>query len=204
MKTHPLLTATILEYKMMGDILTNTPEALAAEEVEALALAIDRAKHDDEVKALQEDYRQGHPHYFKEIVKLPRELCEAAFGSAPTLAAQGAITKRYGQASAESAARSWGTSLGSLKPGRDPDASGEKSTKKAAPSGDAPSLSKNPWADGPGGWRAPRPPKDEADRQRMRLAAQTEIIKNFGAAGATRYARSAGKQINGLPLRVKS
>lgn len=105
---------------------------------------------------------------------------------------------RYGQASVEAAAKSWGTSLGSLKPGRDPDASGEKSAKKAAPSGDAPAVSKNPWADG---WRCPRPPKDTADRQGMIDQARTDVIKNFGSAGAARYAKSAGKTLGGQPLR---
>ncbi len=119
--------------------------------------------------------------------------------ASPTLAAQGAIM-RYGQASVEAAAKSWGTSLGSLKPGRDPDASGEKSAKRAAPSGDAPNVLKNPWADG---WRCPRPPKDAADRQRMIDQARTDVIKNFGSTGAARYAKSAGKTLGGLPLRVK-
>lgn len=199
MKTPAHFALIKLELKAMEDRLAYPLDPIADDMFGALGVALETAPDDETAAQLKSDWLAARPHLFKTIVAIPRDELEAAFGSSPTLAAQGAIM-RYGQASVEAAAKSWGTSLGSLKPGRDPDASGEKSTKKAAPSGDVPSVSKNPWSTG---WRAPRPPKDEADRQRMRLAAQTEIIKSFGAAGATRYARCAGKQINGLPLRVK-
>lgn len=201
MKTPAQFALLKLELNAMEDRLAYPLDPIVEDMFSAIGVALETAPDDETAAQLKADWLAARPHLFKTIVAIPRDELEAAFGATPTLAAQGAITKRYGQASAEAAARSWGSSLGSLKPGRDPDASGEKAAKKAAPNGDAPSVSKNPWHDG---WRAPRPPKDAADRQRMIDQARTDVIKNFGAAGATRYARSAGKQINGFPIRVKS
>lgn len=197
MKTPAQYKLIKLHLEAMKDRLAYDPGPIADDLYEAIGVPLETAD-DEQAEQLFSDWLKARPHLFKTIVTIPRDELEVAFGASPTLAAQGAITKRYGQASAEAAARSWGSSLGNLKPGRDPDASGEKSAKKAAPSVDVPSVSKNPWSTG---WRAPRPPKDEADRQRMRLAAQTEIIKNFGSAGAARYAKSAGKTLGGQSLR---
>jgi hypothetical protein len=199
MKTPAHHTLIKMEWKAMADagrVAYEDHGKIADDEYEALGVRLEQAD-DAEAAQMKRDWRQARPHLFKAIVTIDPDELEPAFGASPSLKAQGEIVQRHGQASAEAAARSWGTALGSLKPGRNPSA--EKSTaKKAPPNGDAPEVSKNPWHDG---WRAPRPPKDAADRERMRIEAQDYVIVKFGSKEAINHARVAGKSLSGQPLR---
>jgi hypothetical protein len=154
---------------------------------------------DDDIRdAIIDEATEKRPHYFKQIIEIPPDELERAFGSTPTLAAQGKLIRKFGELSTAAAAKQWGTSLGSLKPGRDPDAApGEAKRKKAADT-DAPSVSSNPWHPD---WKSSRPFKSPEEKRTLRLAAQSSVITAMGSAAAARMARSAGVTLGGQPLR---
>lgn len=158
--------------------------------------AIEAAESDEAANEILNNWAAKYPHVWEQPVEdIPAEEMEAAFGEGSTPDKQAALVKRYGEASVSANAKRWGTSLGSTKPGRNPDRKAEKKT----PQGNEPSDSKsNPWDDK--NFRCPRPPRDAADRQRMILEAQESVIRRYGSAGALRMARSVGKTLGGQPL----
>lgn len=83
--------------------------------------AIEAADSEETIQALIDDWFAARPHLFKTIVLIPEAMQEAAFGDNPSLKAQGDLLRRYSQAVAEECASRWGTTLGSTKPGRDPE-----------------------------------------------------------------------------------
>lgn len=93
-----------------------------------------------------------------------------AFGPEPSLAAQGALVKKVGEAEAKKIAEKFGAKLGAIKPGT---AVGQNDTNQ------------NPW-------KLPASPESE------KLI--IDFISRRGTKLATDYARSAGKTINGAPL----
>lgn len=106
------------------------------------------------------------------------QLCREAFGDKPNLTAQGQLVSRYGKAFAEDAAARYGATLGSLKPGIDPNA-------KADTKGE-----RNPWsAKFKGG---------DAAAERIR------IIKTLGTKAAASMASAAGADLAGRPLRGRA
>ena len=132
-------------------------------------------------EAAARKFLEAKPHWGK--LEAPGDLAEQAFGPTPSLKAQKMFleTECLGNVeTANSEAKKWGTSLGSLKPGTRPGK--EAAPKKPA----AEAISKNPWLlpDGP-----------EATERRV------GIIKRLGTTVAASLAKSAGKTIAGTPLR---
>jgi hypothetical protein len=149
--------------------------------------------------AIAKQWFADRPHLFvSENSVIPEEKARAAFGAAPTLAAQAALVKAYGEAAAKAEAARWGTKLGSLAPGHldgEPDAKIVAEAVKKAKAADDEGPSKNPWHPR---WKASG--KTDAERNAARLAAQTNVIRSFGSASAARLAKSAGVSLGGVPL----
>jgi hypothetical protein len=166
--------------------------------------AMENAGDDVEAKqAIIAEWLKQRPHLFvPEATTISEEKARAAFGEKPTLAAQAALVKTYGEDEAKAEASRWGTSLGSLKPGRlegEPDPETVEKIKAKAKAEDDEGPSRNPWQKSwsPGGVRSP----DE--RAQLRLEAQSRVIRTMGTAGASRMARAAGVTLGGLPLARK-
>lgn len=178
------------------DALAYEAEPLVEDILVTLSGPLAAADSDEAAEALIEDWFAAHPHVLKSVVPIPPDDIEVACES---LQKRGQLVKRYGLSSVEAALKARGVSLSEIKPGRDADG-GETKRKRKAASTDAPPASTNPWSDK---WRASRPVKTDAEREELRLIAQTQVIRAFGTAGAIRYARSAGKTLANTPLRTR-
>lgn len=113
------------------------------------------------------------------------ELFVQAFGETPSITAQGAVVKKYGEARANEVAANFGAKIGSTKPGKVPE-----HIKKT--NGNGHDKGGNPFAklrnaDGTVNKTV------EADTGRM--------ITALGRKKCEDIARAAGKTISGLPLR---
>jgi hypothetical protein len=180
-------------FKPKTDQLAYPVDPIIEDAAASLDAALTAAPDDEAMTVILEDWLAARPHLLKSVVPIPPDDIEVACMS---LAKRGELVKRYGLASVESALKARGVSLSEIKPGRDADDGDAKRKRKAD---DAPvSKSQNPWHPD---WKSSRPTKSPAEKEALRLEAQTAIIRSFGTAGATRYARSAGMTLAGTPLR---
>jgi hypothetical protein len=143
---------------------------------------------EDQINAMIDDYVNERKRYwFKVAVLIPEGVAEAAFGSNPSLKAQGELVTRYGEEAAREEAHRWKTSLGSGKPGCNPNSGTLEEAKKVIRQNDAEAPNKNPW----------HPKWNGKDR----TAAQISVIRGMGSKVAAALARAAGTTITGQPLR---
>jgi hypothetical protein len=110
-----------------------------------------------------------------------RDLEITAFGPSCTLAAQAALVKKIGADAARARAAAWGSSLGSLRPGKSPYANGEGERRDKG--------ERNPWSTNFVG-------SPEARTKRI-----AELFRLLGTRKCSQIAAAAGMDIAGRPLR---
>jgi hypothetical protein len=165
---------------------------------EALHRAIDGCADEETAASLIEGYFNDRPHLTKPKSKasaIPKAERDAAFGSAPSLKAQGAIVEKYGREDAEECAARYGSKLGSMKAGSDPadheKAMSVEAARKIVSEADAAAkkeATNNPFA--------------ASYRKPDKLAQIEGIIRRKGTKFAQELARAAGTDLAGRPLRT--
>lgn len=148
----------------------------------------------DLTEAMLKLIKECKPHWGV-VVNTTTDIANEAFGldgvTVPTLAAQGRFVKEEcggDGALAAARAKEYGTSLGSLTPGRRP--SSEKG-KTLPPAADA--IRKNPWL---------TEPKNVNDPNDPIMVRRIGIIKSLGSRVADGLAKAANKTLAGAPRRV--
>jgi hypothetical protein len=157
--------------------------------------ALPNAEDAEQERKLLEDALDKRPHLLSpENVNIPDEELEPCFGDEPSLAARGALIKKYGRGAYDRFRDLWKASDANLNPGQNPNGAAQRKSG-ADKKGEEPDVapSKNPWH-----------PAFRGDKN----AAIEAIIKTMGSKGATRMARAAktpdaplGRTLSGHPLR---
>ena len=113
--------------------------------------------------------REASPHYFKLTVD---DLAERAFGPTPSLSAQGEFFRLHGDFRAREMAKEFGTTLGSLKPGKLPAGGDDKGKTNGA------DHAKNPF-----------------HKSNWNVTKQAQLVKSIGIEKAAAIAKAVGVTI---------
>jgi hypothetical protein len=108
-------------------------DPIVADAVLAMADAMNAAGDDATRERYAEQWLDDRKELFVVRVPIPAEKSSAAFGSSPSLAAQGVIVRDYGEDAARAEAERWNTTLGSLKPGNAPGELDKRAHPRATP-----------------------------------------------------------------------
>lgn len=135
-----------------------------------------------ELPARIKEWRDTPNHHFFNVGGAEdNRLFIEAFGDTPSLTAQGAVVRKYGETRAAEIAAQFGASVGVMKPGKVPD------TIKSGTNASNP-FAKLRGADG---------------KIDPTAAAKVDgLIKSLGTKKAEAIARAVGKTITGLPLQA--
>jgi hypothetical protein len=174
-------------------------DPIVADAVLAMADAMNAAGDDATRERYAEQWLDDRKELFVVRVPIPAEKSSAAFGSSPSLAAQGVIVRDYGEDAARAEAERWNTTLGSLKPGNAPGELDKKTLEAAVQkvrADEESAPSRNPYHSA-----FPLQGKTDEERQAYRYKKISELISALGTAKASSIARAAGKTVTGVNLR---